>query len=613
MFPQKLLADLFLWTAAPVVAYLFRFDGRIAAEYLPGLAWFAGVGAVLKAIALIHYRLNLQSWSHTSFRDTVAVMRAVATVGVGEVALGLAIASQLPLPRSVLPLSVVVGAGALYGARAMRRLLHAHKMCPFRSRASEDATRHALIIGAGEAGHLVVRELQRHPQSGLIPGAILDDDPAKQGLLVDGVPVVGTIDAVPRLLEGDAFAEVVIAIASADGSLIRHVREMVASVDPELPVRVVPGVYEVLSGEVSTSRLREVRIEDLLRRPQVPVDLEPVLAYVEGRTVLVTGAGGSIGSELVRQIVQCRPVRVIALGHGENSIFELMQELERVGMRAPVVPVIASVRDPASLHAVFERYAPHVVFHAAAHKHLPLMEANPEQAVFNNVLGTRNVVEQALHANVECLVSISTDKAVNPSSILGATKRLAECIVKDAAERSGPEQVFVSVRFGNVLGSRGSAVRVFRQQIERGGPITVTHREMTRYFMTIPEACQLVLQAGALGANGTTFLLDMGRPVRIVTLAEELIRLSGLRPHDDIEIVFTGIRPGEKLHEELLTDTEAALPTDHPHVRAAVAQDLSGEALDQVVARLHEAAMQGRADDVRRVLHQAVPYAVAAD
>jgi FlaA1/EpsC-like NDP-sugar epimerase len=345
----------------------------------------------------------------------------------------------------------------------------------------------------------------------------------------------------------------------------------------------------------------------------VPVDLEPVIDYVQGRTILVTGAGGSIGSELVRQLVHCRPELVVAMGHGENSLFELVQELERTGAPATVVPVIASVRDPASLRAVFNRYRPQVVFHAAAHKHLPLLETNPEQGVFNNVLGTRNLVEHALQSNVERLINISSDKAVNPSSVLGATKRLAECLVKDAAERASPTQMFASVRFGNVLGSRGSAVRVFRGQIERGGPVTVTHPDMTRYFMTIPEACQLVLQAGALGANGTTYLLDMGRPVRIVDLAEDLIRLSGLRPHDDIEIVYTGVRPGEKLHEQLLTAAETGVATRHPDIRAATGQDLRGEALGWVIDALREAAAAGRSDVVRELLRQSVPPALAAD
>ncbi len=610
-FPHKLAADVLVWGFAPVLAYLFRFDGAIPAEFVPGMLWFAGIGVAIKIIALLTYKLNQQSWKHASFRDSVAVMRAAAIVGAAEVALGLLIALALPLPRGVLPLTVLLGLIGLFGVRALRRVLHT-KMGLRAAVSTSTSRRRAIVIGAGEAGHMVVRELLRHPQAGILPVAILDDDTRKFGLRIDGVRVVGRVERLGALLREGLADEVVIAIASIDGTFIRHVRKLAADVNPEIPVRLIPGVYEVLAGDVRVSRLREVQIEDLLRRPSVPVDLVPVCGYVDGRTVLVTGAGGSIGSEIVRQLARCTPERVIALGHGENSIFELERDLERIGATVAVIPVIADVRDPDRLRVIFERYRPHVVFHAAAHKHLPLMESNPEQGVLNNIGGTNNVLEQALASGVERLVNISTDKAVNPSSVLGATKRLAECLVKAAAERAGAGEAFVSVRFGNVLGSRGSVLRVFGAQISRGGPLTVTHPEMTRYFMTIPEACQLVLQAGALAKNGSTYLLDMGQPVHIKTLAEDLIRLSGYRPHDDIEIVYSGIRPGEKMHEELLTESENATPTAHPSVWSTRADDLAGLALTEVVETLRAAATAGRRDEVRRLLRKAVPY-VAED
>lgn len=614
LFAYKLMTDVLVWGLVPVAAYLVRFDGAIPSAHVPGLVWLTAFGLVVKSVAVVAFRLNRQAWRLASFHDVVGIAKAVAVVGALEVAAGLALAAIMPVPRSVLPLMVVLGALALFGVRAARRLQYGWSSANGRSRHGA-AGRRALIVGAGEAGNLVVREMLRHPDAAhLTPVAIVDDDPGKHGSRLSGVPVAGPIDLIPEVLRRGEVDEVVLAIASADGALVRRVRELVAETDPETPVRVIPGVYEVLSGDVQVSRLREVRIEDLLRRPLVPVDLRPVNAYVRGHTVLVTGAGGSIGSEIVRQLLACGPERVIALGHGENSLFELMQDLERRGDGgARVTPVITSVRDRSSLSATFERYQPSVVFHAAAHKHLPLMEANPEQAVFNNVIGTRNVLDQVLAHRVARFVSISTDKAVNPSSVLGATKRLAECLVKDAATRAGDEQVLVSVRFGNVLGSRGSAVRVFREQIERGGPVTVTHPDMTRYFMTIPEACQLVLQAGALGENGTTYLLDMGQPVRIVTLAEELIRLSGLRPHDDVEIVYTGVRAGEKMHEELLTAIEDALPTSHPHVRAAAAIDMHGDTLHEIVQRLTDSAHAGATTSLRALLRQAVGLADAAD
>ena len=403
----------------------------------------------------------------------------------------------------------------------------------------------------------------------------------------------------------------VLAIASADGTLVRRVNDLVFQGDPTVPVRVVPGVYEVLSGNVSVSRLRDVRIEDLLRRPPVPLDLAPVRAYLGDHTALVTGAGGSIGSELVRQLVQVGTKRVIAVGRGENSIYELMQSMNRRlegDSPTEVVPVIADARDLEGLRHVFGRHRPDVVFHAASHKHVPLMEANPEQAVLNNVVGVRNVVSVAREFGVERLVNVSTDKAVNPSSVMGASKRLAECIVKDAG-CDGGRNTFVSVRFGNVLGSRGSVIPVFKRQIAAGGPVTVTDVHMTRYFMTIPEAVQLVLQAGALAEPGAVYFLDMGRPVRIAQLAEDMIRLSGLQPHVDVEILYTGARPGEKMFEELTTDDEFAVPTVHPKVFVTAAHDLRGADLHAAVEGVVAAAEAGESERVVRLLREAVVFA----
>jgi FlaA1/EpsC-like NDP-sugar epimerase len=608
-FPHKFAIDLFVWGAAPVLAYLVRFDGRIPAEHVPGLLWLLGIGVAAKATALIVYRLHHQSWRHASFRDTVQVVRATALVGAVEVAAGLAIHAQLPLPRSVLPLTVLLGVVGLFGARAARRAWFTVQQR--RGTVPAGDARRALVVGAGEAGHLVVREMLRHPGAGLEPVAIVDDDAAKRQVRIDGVPVVGGLDAIPRLLREGAADEVVLAIASADGALVRRVERLVSKVDPGIAVRVVPGVYEVLSGDVGVSRLREVRIEDLLRRPSVPIDLRPVRGYLEGRTVLVTGAGGSIGSELVRQLVQVGVARIVAVGRGENSIYELLQDMRRRGAATEVVPVIADVRDRDSLNHVFARHRPEVVFHAAAHKHVPLMEANPEQAVFNNVLGTRNVVSVAREYGVRRLVNVSTDKAVNPSSVMGASKRLSECVVKDAANGDGTHRVYVSVRFGNVLGSRGSVIPLFQQQIAAGGPVTVTDPEMTRYFMTIPEAVQLVLQAGALAEPGAVYFLDMGQPVRIAQLAEDMIRLSGLRPHDDGEIVYAGARPGEKMFEELTTQLEHAAATAHPKVFVARAPDLSGARLASTVEALLAAATEGDGERVGALLHGAVPFAGA--
>jgi FlaA1/EpsC-like NDP-sugar epimerase len=609
---RKFVIDVGVWGLAPVLAYLVRFDGRVPPEMLPGLVLLVAIGLPVRALAVVRFALHRQSWRHASFRDAVRVAQAVAVVGAIDALVGLTLTTWLPLPRATLLLMPPIGAMSLFGVRALRRSLFTlarTRAC----RGGGDDARRTLVVGAGEAGHMVVREMLRHPEAGLRPVAVVDDDPGKRRMLVDGVPVRGTLADLPRLLRDGVADRVVMAIGSADGALVRRVKALVAEADRTLPVQVVPGVYELLAGDVNVSRLREVEIEDLLRRPPVPIDLAPVRGYLAGRTVLVTGGGGSIGSELVRQLVQVGVARVIALGHGEDGIYELLQGLQRRGVRTEVVPVIADVRDPGRLRQVFARYRPEVVFHAAAHKHVPLMEANPEQAVLNNLEGAVHVVGVAREFGVERLVNVSTDKAVNPTSVMGLSKRLAECVVKDAANGDGASRTFVSVRFGNVLGSRGSVVPLFRQQIAAGGPVTVTDPRMTRYFMTIPEAVQLVLQAGALAEAGAVYFLDMGQPVRIAQLAEDMIRLSGLRPGDDVEVRYTGIRPGEKLYEELVTTGEHVAPTAHPRVFVTRAPDLRGAALASALANVLAAARAGEGERVVALLRGAVPCAPEAE
>jgi FlaA1/EpsC-like NDP-sugar epimerase len=402
--------------------------------------------------------------------------------------------------------------------------------------------------------------MQKNPQLGMTPVGFLDDSPAKLGKWINGVRVLGPLADLAEVTATHRVDEVVVAMPTAGGPLVRGIAESCRRA--AVPSRAVPGVFELLDGHVSVSRLRTVEIADLLRRSQV-VGKPEAAAYVAGRTVLVTGAGGSIGSELSRQIAFARPARLILLGHGENSVFGVQQQLAEQYGSVKLVPVIADIRDAGRLQQVFERHHPQVVFHAAAHKHVPLMEENPEEAVTNNVLGTDNIVQAAERFGVDRLVLISTDKAVAPTSVMGASKRLAEAVVRAAARRSG--RAFVVVRFGNVLGSRGSVVPFFKRQIERGGPVTVTHPDMKRFFMTIPEAVHLVLQAGGLGKGGELFVLDMGQPVRIRDLAEDLIRLSGFDV-GEIGIEYTGIRPGERL-EELLWEPGARVePTAHPDV-----------------------------------------------
>ncbi|MBE3584485.1 MAG: polysaccharide biosynthesis protein, partial [Limnochordaceae bacterium] len=416
---------------------------------------------------------------------------------------------------------------------------------------------HVLIVGAGEAGVASLREIRNATPWRVV--GFIDDDPAKQGLRLQGVPVLGDRNDIGRVARAYHVETILIAMPTAPRAAIREIHELARKTGCR--VQIVPGLYELMNGRVTVNRIREVRIEDLLGREPVKTDLHGIQACVGGRTVLVTGAGGSIGSELCRQVARFGVARLVLLGHGENSIFAIQNELRETYPDLKLVSCIADMRDVRKVNAIFGQYRPQVVFHAAAHKHVPLMEANPDEAVTNNVFGTLNLARAADRVGAERFVMISTDKAVNPTNAMGASKRVAEMIVQTLNRYSRTR--FVAVRFGNVLGSRGSVVPTFKRQIAAGGPVTVTHPDMRRYFMTIPEAVQLVLQAAALAEGGEIYLLNMGEPVRIVDLAREMIRLSGFEPDVDIKIKFTGIRPGEKLFEELRTDDESVERTAH--------------------------------------------------
>jgi FlaA1/EpsC-like NDP-sugar epimerase len=421
---------------------------------------------------------------------------------------------------------------------------------------------------------------------------------------IHGLPVLGRREDIPRLVRDCAAQQVVIAMPRAPGAVIRQVRAICEKAG--VAVRTIPGLYEILSGRVKVSQIRDVTIADLLRREPVVIDQAEVGAYLRDATVLVTGAGGSIGSELCRQIAGHDPRQLILLGHGEHSIFTIQRELRRTFPDLALNSVIADVRDEARLNWVMDAYRPTVVFHAAAHKHVPLMETNVMEAITNNVLGTQRLIQAAERCEVHRFVLISTDKAVNPVSVMGACKRIGEMLVQEAARRNG--SIFVGVRFGNVLGSRGSVIEVFQRQIAAGGPLTVTHPEMRRYFMTIPEAVQLVLQAAALGQGGEIFVLDMGEPVRIVDLARDLIELSGLTPERDVEISFCGTRPGEKMCEELFSQEEDWTPTRHPKilvVRGAPA--IEGQKLQQAVHELEQLAEGMREEAIWDKLQELVP------
>ena len=507
-----------------------------------------------------------------------AILRPLGLIGPG-------FPRSLPLLDGLL--TVLIVAGTRYSTRGAERLDQA-----YHGRANATRT---LIVGAGAAGLMILREIQSTSHANLLPVGFVDDEPNKRDTLIRGVRVLGSRADLSKLIQETGAMLVVIAMPTAPGKVIR---DIVSTCErAQVQIKIIPGLYELLDGTVSVNQLRTVQIEDLLRREPVQTDGAAVQALLCGKRVLVTGGGGSIGSELCRQILRCDPAQLVILGHGENSVFEIGNELLRSlsktspasAARPLVRSVIADVRCPERLQAIFADVRPQVVFHAAAHKHVPLMEANPAEAITNNVLGTRNVLAAAQAVGVERFVMISTDKAVNPTSIMGASKRAAELLVREAAAVS--EQPYVAVRFGNVLGSRGSVVLTFKQQIAAGGPVTITDPEMVRYFMTIPEAVQLVLQAAVLGRGGEVFLLDMGEPVKILDLARDLIELSGLQVGRDIDIVVTGIRPGEKLYEELFVPGETYQPTAHPKVLiAAQARQRPTERLSLALDALAAAA-----------------------
>jgi len=595
----KLALDVLLWAGAAVLAFALRLDG-IPGQYLPALAVYVGLGIAVST-ALVYVRgLHRQVWSAVGMPD---LWRLGECVGLGAVVLfglGLLVSVRLPFPRSVPlihgALALIALGGVRLGARIRRERVGL--------RAAGIAQR-VLVVGAGDAGSMIAREMLRHPEARITPVGFLDDAPAKQRQRLMGIPVLGPLPALPEAARKCRADEVLIAMPSAPGSVVRRVVELARQAG--LNHRIIPGMYEILTGKVSIDQIREVHLEDLLRREPVWLDPTEMSAYLAGRTVLVTGAGGSIGAEIVRQVARFHPREVLLLGRGENSLFELEAELKRAFSDLKYQVFVGDVRDRDRLTQVFGECRPQVVFHAAAHKHVPLMERNPGEAVVNNVVGTRTVVELALRHGVERFVNISTDKAVNPTSVMGATKRVAEHVVSWAARRAVSGQAFVSVRFGNVLGSRGSVVPLFKEQIRHRGPVTVTHPEMKRYFMTIPEAVQLVLQAAALGENGAVYVLDMGEPVRIVDLAQDLIRLSGFEPDVDIAIEFTGVRPGEKLFEEMLTAEEGTVATCRDKIHVARGEAPLDSELETKLGVLVAAAREGDGAAIRRVLKELVP------
>lgn len=597
--------DAALLTALPFFVYALRFE---SVTWSPGdtrtAIAFAFVMVPVEIAILLGFGLYRRLWRYASIGElemifAAGVIAAVIAWFVGVFVLPMSGITAVRVPLSVLAMHSAFSIAIIAIPRLLLRVAGGR----YPSRRASDGDCRVLVAGAGAAGEMVVKEIRSNPQLGLTPIGFVDDDRTKLGLRLANLPVLGALEEISVIAERERAQELIIAMPRASGTVVRRVVR--AAYDAGLRTRTVPGLFEILGGRVSVAALREVQIEDLLRRDPVQTDLAAVRRLAAGRTVLVTGAGGSVGSELCRQLVALEPKNLVILGHGENPIFEILHELLADEPKPTLIPVIADIRDRRRVESVFAEHKPYAVFHAAAHKHVPLMEENVGEAITNNVLGTRNVIDASIAHGTQHFVLISTDKAVRPTNVMGATKRIAECVVQNAASAHGRH--FVSVRFGNVLGSRGSVVPTFLRQIQDGGPVTVTHPDMRRYFMTIPEAVQLVLQAGAQGRGGELFMLDMGEPVRIVDLARDMIRLSGLDEGSDIEIEFTGIRPGEKLYEEMFFNDEIAEPTEHPKVLRARKGGDDG-CSDFAISELIESALgSAHEEKLRLTLRQLVP------
>lgn len=573
-----ILFDAAIVAVVPFVAMLLRLDGDVGSPYFNVLMKVLPVAVIIKIGAFYFYGIYNRIWRYATVRDMFSIIGACTIANV-VIAL-LAMYMQVNLPRSIYVISYILDVGLICFSRLVVRML----LLMNQSRFGGEPDKSLLIIGAGDAGVMIARELVQRGEGGKLLGFV-DDDKSKIGRKLLGYGVLGSSDELDEIVRDNGVREIIIAMPSVKGSIIKKAAGKCRGLGCH--VKVLPGLYELIDGKVSVQQLRNIELEDLLRRDSIQLDMDAISRYIENKVVMVTGAGGSIGSELCRQISKARPAKLILLGRGENSIYEIHQELvEKFGAER-YVPVIADIRDEERIDSVFSQYRPQLVFHAAAHKHVPLMEAQPVEAVRNNIFGTRNVARAADKYGVESFVMISTDKAVNPTSVMGASKRLAELVVQDMNRHSNTK--FAIVRFGNVLGSRGSVVPLFKKQIAKGGPITITDPEMVRYFMTIPEAAQLVLQAGTFSRGGEVFLLDMGEPVKILDMARDLVELHGLIPDKDIKFVFTGLRPGEKLYEELLTAEEGTQKTCHERIfEAPIGNVATSKMIDKINSLEHE-------------------------
>jgi FlaA1/EpsC-like NDP-sugar epimerase len=618
-FYLMLFFDGLLVTASYLLAYLLRFEGKIPFEEWGAIKSTIPYILPFKLILFYYFGLYKGMWRYTSLVELFNVLKAAATSSALIILAILFIHRFQGFPRSVFIIDAFLTFIFVGGIRVAIRIVLAEKekgasalfhLNPFAAKHATKPRKRLLIIGAGDAGEKMLREIRDNSRLNYEVVGFLDDDQKKKGMKIHGVPVLGPIPKIHKLAFHDSMDEILIATPSASTRQMRRIIQ--ACEGTGLKTRTTPGIGELIDGKISFSTIREVSYEDLLGRDPVNLDTKNIEDYLAGKVILVSGAGGSIGSELCRQITSFHPKNLILLDKTENSLFHLEMEFRQRYPKVSITPVLGDVKYHNPLKSLFVEHRPQVVFHAAAYKHVPIVELNSWEAIYNNIIGSKNIAKIAHQFGAERFINVSTDKAVRPTNIMGSTKRVTEMITSCyALPNSGR---FVSVRFGNVIGSEGSVVHLFKRQIERYGPVTVTHPEITRYFMTIPEACKLILQAGAMGEGGEIFILDMGTPIKIVDMARDLIRKSGFKPDVDIEIKFTGLRPGEKLHEELITEGEGIVRTPHEKIFVVRGNGcdptwLNGK-IDELVELAHMQDTHGIKSKLKEIVPEYDPFEV---
>lgn len=607
--------DSFLITVSWIGSFLLRYNFVIPSERMSFIFPMVPLVLIVKLIIFYCYHLYRGMWRYTSIDDLISIIKASGISFLLLFFISMFIKDGTAVEQSIFIIDGILTILFISGFRLSIRMFFtyaaSHPNRPIASyffpynEVNPKDSKNLIIIGAGDCAEKIFREIRDNPRLNYHVVGFVDDDPEKIGKYIHGVPVVGKTDILKELVSKTKAEEILIAIPSATSKQMRQIVERCK--ETGIPYKTVPGMGELIEKKVSIKRIRDVDYTDLLGREVVRLQSKQIGSYIQGSKILVTGAGGSIGSELCRQICKFKPSRLILYERAESPLYDIEMELKNDFPGIQIIPLLADICNLNMLHAAFDKYSPQVIFHAAAYKHVPMLEIYPWQAVMNNIIGTRNVVNMANEYSVERFVFVSTDKAVNPTNVMGTSKRIAEMLIQSQNGCGLSKTRFLTVRFGNVVGSAGSVIPLFKKQIEKGGPITVTHPEVTRYFMTIPEACQLILQAASMGNGGEIFILDMGQPIKILDMAKDLIRFSGLEPEIDIPIQIIGLRPGEKLVEELITSGEGILPTNHEKIMVLRGLSCNPSLLNGNIDRLAQLAQEQNGTEIRKLFKKIVP------